>query len=137
MKAILTALFFSAIMVVKKALALFAYPFAYAAKDWVYGSDVIKNYTMPKGVQNSWLKWCFWIFLDDDQPTGYPLWYAKELLGYEPTTKWDKFKCAYAWNRFMFSGGIQKLPVINQPLTFFWGWNLDYNSRFSVAIKFK
>ena len=189
MKAILTALFFSIIMLIKKPFGWILYPFAYLAKDWVYGNDVIKNYTMPKGVQGSWLKWCFWVFLDDDQPTGYPLWYAKELLGYEPVTKWDKFKCAYAWSgwrnsaynvnyyyfgnqseivshkvwfgkyewsrklrasngdngmqwvwyttakgqeRFMFSAAYKKIPF-----TMFWGWNLDYNGRFSVALKFK
>lgn len=189
MKAIMTALFFSIIMFIKKPIAWILYPFAYLAKDWVYGNDVIKNYTMPKGVQDSWVKWCFWVFLDDDQPTGYPVWYAKELLGYEPTTKWDKFKCAYAWSgwrnsaynvnyyyfgnqseivshtvwfgkyewnrklrasngdngiqwvwyttakgqeRFMFSAAYQKIPF-----TMFWGWNLDANGRFSVALKFK
>ena len=194
MKALLTALAFSVVMVIKKPLAWIIYPFAYLAKDWVYGNDEVKNYTMPKGVQGNSIKWTLWIWLDDDQPTGYPLWYAKEILGYEPITAWDKFKCAYAWSgwrnsaynvnyyyfgnqseivshkiwfgnyewnrklrasngdngiqwvwyttakgqeRFMFSGGIQKLPVINQPLTFFWGWNLDYNGRFSVALKFK
>lgn len=98
MKAIITSLLFGLVMCIKKPLGWVFYPFAYLAKDWVYGNDVIKNYTMPKGVQDSWVKWCFWVFLDDDQPTGYPEWYAKELIGYEPTTKWDKFKCAYAWS---------------------------------------
>lgn len=60
MKALLTALSFSAIMILKWIVAKVMYPFAYLAKDWVYGNDVIKNYTMPKGVQESWLKWFFW-----------------------------------------------------------------------------
>lgn len=98
MTAILTALSFSVIMILKWIVAKVMYPFAYLAKDWVYGWDIIKNYTMPKGVQDSWVKWCFWIFLDDDQPSGYPDWYAKELIGYIPMTKWDKFRCAYSWS---------------------------------------
>lgn len=97
-KAILLSLFFGVVLLVKGILAKVFYPFAYLAKDWVYGNDVIKNYTIPKSVQSSWIKWIFWLLLDDDQPNGYPEWYATELLGYVPITKWDKLKCAYAWS---------------------------------------
>ena len=181
-------------MFIKKPIAWILYPFAYLAKEWVYGNDAIKNYTMPKGVQDSWLKWLLWLFLDDDQPMGYSLDYAVDLIGYKPVTKWDKFRCAYSWSairnpmyninynylsspsaiishsvgfgkyewnrklrasngdsgvqlawtvradgstKYMFSVASQNLPLINKPFTMFYGNNLDYNGRFSVAIKFK
>jgi|GEM_PF-4499860 len=98
MKTILLSLWYGIVLAIKKPLSWIIYPFAYLAKDWVYGNDVIKNYTMPKGVQDSWIKWLLWIWLDDDQPEGYPIWYAIELLGHVPKTKWEKFKCAYAWS---------------------------------------
>lgn len=97
-KAIMLSLWYGLILMIKQVVGKVFYPFAYLAKDWVYGSDVIENYTIPKGVQESRLKWLLWIFLDDDQPTGYDLGYAIKMLGYEPHTKWEKFKCAYSWS---------------------------------------
>lgn len=97
MKALSLALFFSLLMVTKWILAKFFYPFSYMLKDWIYGNDEIKNYTIPSGVSNSRVKWLFWLFLDDDQPKGYPEWYGKELLGIVPVAKWEKFRCAYSW----------------------------------------
>jgi hypothetical protein len=96
--AILLSMWYGLLLSIKWVTGKIFYTVAYLAKDWVYDNDIIKNYTIPKGVQENKLKWLLWLFLDDDQPNGYPLWYAKELLGYEPITKWDKFKCAYAWS---------------------------------------
>ncbi|MCW8932178.1 MAG: hypothetical protein OQL19_18335 [Gammaproteobacteria bacterium] len=98
MKSILLSVWYGLVIAFKRFPTWLLYPIAYLAKDWVYGNDVIQNYTIPKGVQENNLKWLLWLFLDDDQPNGYPLWYAKELLGYEPKTAWDKFRCAYTWS---------------------------------------
>lgn len=98
MKTILLSLWYGLLLAIKWAIGKIFYPLAYLVKDWVYGNDVIKNYTIPKGVQESTTKWVLWLFFDDDQPNGYPLWYAKELLGYGPKTAWDKFRCAYTWS---------------------------------------
>lgn len=98
MKAILTALFFSAIMIVKWILAKIFYPVAYLAKDWVYGNDVVKNYTIPLGVQHNLLKWYLWLFLDDDQPKGYSERYLLGIGKELPITKCEKFKAAYSWS---------------------------------------
>lgn len=97
-KAILLSLWYGLVIAFKRFPAWIFYPIAYLAKDWIYGNDVIQNYMIPKGVQENKFKWLLWLLLDDDQPTGYPLWYAIELLGHVPVTKWDKFKCAYAWS---------------------------------------
>ena len=97
-KAILLSLWYGVVLFGKLFVGKIGYPVAYAFKGWVYGKDTIKNYTIPKGVQESKIKWLLWLFLDDDQPNGYPDWYAKELLGRLPTTKWDKFRCAYSWS---------------------------------------
>ena len=97
-KTILLSLWYGLLLAIKWILGKVGYPIAYYFKDWVYGNDAIKNYTIPKGVQENKFKWLLWLLLDDDQPTGYPLWYAIELLGHAPVTKWDKFKCAYAWS---------------------------------------
>lgn len=194
MIATLTALLFSIVMIIKWILTKIFYPFAYLAKDWIYGKDIIKNYSMPSKAKDNMFAWFLWLFLDDDQPNGYPNWYAKELIGYVPTTKWDKFRCAYSWSawrnpsyninyyylsnqsniveydvwfgkyewdrklrasngdngaqwvwfttakrqkRFLFSIAIQKLPLINKPFTLYYGWNTNYNGRFTVAVKFK
>ena len=53
---------------------------------------------MPSGAQENWVKWFFWLFLDDDQPTGYSLRYAREQIGKDLETKWEKFKAAYMWS---------------------------------------
>lgn len=98
MKAILTALFFSALMVLKKIPAILFYPSAYLAKNQVYGNDIIKNYTIPKGVQDSWAKWCLWLFLDDDQPNGYSERYLLSIGKELPVAKFEKFKAAYYWS---------------------------------------
>lgn len=98
MKAILLSIWYGLIIAFKRIPAWIFYPIAYLAKDYIYGNDVIKNYTIPKGVQENKIKWLLWLLLDDDQPNGYPLWYAKELIGYEPKTAWDKFICAYSWS---------------------------------------
>jgi hypothetical protein len=190
-KALLTALLFSIIMVVKWVVAKIVYPVPYLLKGWVYGNDSIKNYTIPDGVARNPIKWVLWLFLDDDQPLGYPVRYAIEILGHVPETKWDKFRCAYAWSawrnpaynvnynyfgnqstiakyykefgnyewnrklrssngdndmqlvwfstmkaqsRFIFS--LAKKPF-DVPITMYFGWNPNFNGRFTVAFKFK
>lgn len=215
MKTILLGLWNGVIIAFKRFPAWVVYPIAYPSRHWVYEGSEVKNYTMPKKAQENWLAWFLWLFLDDDQINGYPDWYAKELIGKLPISKWDKFRCAYAWSawrnpmyninynylsnqspivshevvfghhewnkklrasnsddgvqlvwyttakgqkRFMFSVAMAELykgkmiqfkkvnkwykitPYIGGvviPFTFYYGWNLDTNGRFSVAIKFK
>ena len=98
LRTILLSLWYGLVLAIKWVIAKPLYPIAYLCKDWIYGDDVIKNYTIPKGVQENRLKWVLWLLLDDDQPTGYPEWYGIELLGKVPETKWEKFKCAYSWS---------------------------------------
>ena len=59
-KAILLSIWYGLVIAFKRVPAWIFYPIAYLAKEWVYGNDMIKNYTMPKGVQESWLKGFFW-----------------------------------------------------------------------------
>lgn len=98
LRAIGLSLWFGLVLIIKQFFGKIGYPIAYLAKDWVYADDKIENYIMPDGVKKSKIKWLLWLFLDDDQPTGYPEWYAVELLGYEPVTTWEKFRCAYSWS---------------------------------------
>lgn len=193
-KALVLSIWYGILLVIKWVLGKIFYPIAYLAKDWVYGDDVIKNYTIPKGVQDNKLKWLLWLFLDDDQPTGYSLGYAIELIGHTPETKWEKFRCAYSWsawrnpmyninynylskpseiisneivfgsyvwNRklrasngdngmqlvfmdradgrttYLFSIASQNLLWLGISFTMYYGWNADYNGRYTVALKFK
>lgn len=121
-KAVILSLWYGLLLMIKWVIGKIFYPIAYLAKDWVYGNDVIKNYTIPKGVQDSKLKWLLWLFLDDDQPRGYSLDYAVDLIGYKPATKWDKFRCAYSWS------------AIRNPM-----YNINYNylSKPSKIAKFE
>lgn len=97
-KTIIVFLALVLIMGLKWIVAKFVYPFAYLLKDWVYGDDEIKNYHMPSGPQKSWIKWFFWLFLDDDQPIGYSERYAVKVIGHKPKTKWEHFWAAYRWS---------------------------------------
>lgn len=192
LKAIGLSLWFGLVLMLKQVVGKIFYPFAYFVKSWVYGDEKIENYTMPEGVRKSRIKWVAWLFLDDDQPSGYPMWYAIELLGHEPDTKWEHFKCAYAWSawrnpmynvnyvymgnrseivsykkafgaytwnrklrasngdngaqlvwfktydgrvRYLFSVATKLFNRV--PLTIYYGWNADFNGRFTVAWKFK
>lgn len=98
MKAIFLSLWYGLIIAFKRFPAWLFYPIAYVNRHWVYEGSEVKNYSIPKKAQENWVAWFLFLFLDGDQPTGYPLWYAKELIGYIPITKWDKFKCAYSWS---------------------------------------
>lgn len=86
------------IMATKAIAALFVYPIAYLLKNKIYGNDEIEAYTMPQTVQNSWFKWIFWLFLDDQEPLGYSEWYAEDILGHQPETKWQNFWVSYRWS---------------------------------------
>ena len=97
-KAILLSIWYGLVIAFKRFPAWVFYPIAYINRHWVYEGSEVKNYTIPKKAQENWLAWALWLLLDDDQPTGYPLWYAIELLGHVPVTKWDKFRCAYSWS---------------------------------------
>ncbi len=192
LKAVITSIVFAIVMIIKWIAAKFIYPIAYLAKAWIYGNDTIENYKMPEGVKGTYVKWFFWLFLDDDQPNGYPDRYAIERLGIIPETKWEKFKVAYMWSawrnpayninyvyfgnqspivshsvefgeydwnrklrysngdngaqfvwfttekgqsRFIFS--VAKKYFGKIPFTAYFGWNPNFNGRFTVAGKFK
>jgi hypothetical protein len=98
MKAFLLSILYALILLTKGLVAKVAFPFAYLVKDWVYGKDEIKHYYMPAGVQESWLKWCFWIWLGDSQPLGYSIRYAKEVLNNDLSTTLKRFWAAYMWS---------------------------------------
>ena len=98
MRAFLLSLIFGLILLVKGILAKVFYPFAYLAKDWVYGDDEIKQYYMPRGVQESWIKWFFWVWLGDSQPLGYSVRYATNELHNDLSTPWKRFCAAYMWS---------------------------------------
>lgn len=189
LKTIALFFLFSFVMLVKLIVAKFIYPISYLLKDWIYADDYIQRWDKPSGVKTNYIKWFFWLFLDDAQPEGYTEKYAKRILGHEePQTKWEHFKVCYAWsalrnpayniNRFYLSTwsdliyckktfgkyacdkklrsknndkGVQlawfrtadnhvrfifSLANYELPITFFIGWNPQFNGRMTIALRF-